>query len=190
MRMLLENTFVNRVLYKSAFGLAMAACFFTAAVKSLASVHAPAMGQDKPAVEWPTSWDGVALRPVALGDVEQRFADRFPGAIVRMTGDGAVQLVLRRVDAPTRMLHPADDCYRGLGYRIEAQQLERDAQQRLWRCFDAIHGGAAGSPGQRVCERIEDAAGHAFTDTSAWYWAAVTSKSQGPWTAVTVARPL
>jgi len=188
MHMLLENSFVNRVLYKSAFALAMAACLFAAAVKSLAAAHAPAMDHGKPAVEWPNAWDGVALRPVALGDVEQRFADRFPGAIVRMTGGGgAMQLVFRQVDAPTRMLHPADDCYRGLGYSIQAQQLERDTQQRLWRCFDAVRPGAAG---QRVCERIEDAAGRAFTDTSSWYWAAVTAGSHGPWTAITVARPL
>ena len=94
-------------------------------------------------------------------------------------------LVLRHVAAPTRMLHPAADCYRALGYRIAQARLEQDAQQRLWRCFAAQRPGAAPL---RVCERIVDAEGRAFTDTSAWYWAAATGRSTGPWQAVTVAQ--
>src|SRR5205085_6566543 len=86
--------------------------------------------------EWPTQWNGRGLRPLALSAVEQRFADRFPGRIARLT-DGEQVLVWREVRRPTRMLHPAADCYRGLGYRIEGARLERDVQQRLWRCFDA-----------------------------------------------------
>ncbi len=85
------------------------------------------------------------------------------------------------------MLHPAADCYRALGYRIAQARLERDAQARLWRCFEAQK-----SRGQtlRVCERIVGADGLAFTDTSAWYWAAASGRSQGPWEAVTVAQPM
>ena len=33
-------------------------------------------------------------------------------------------------------------------------------------------------------------AGAGFTDTSAWYWAALLGQSQGPWQAITVASPL
>lgn len=131
-------------------------------------------------VEWPQQWDGRALRPLALSAVEQRFADRFPGAIGRFT-DGQRVIVLRRVNAPTRMLHPAADCYRGLGYSIAAARLERDAQQRLWRCFEAERGAQR----LRVCERIADAEGQAYTDTSAWFWAAALGRSTGPWQAVT-----
>ena len=137
------------------------------------------------APEWPSQWDGRALRPMALSEVERRFASRFPGAIARMT-DGRQQLVLRQVEQPTRMLHPAADCYRGLGYRITAAHLETDAQQRRWRCFEAERGGAR----LRVCERIVDAAGEAYTDTSHWYWAALLGRSTGPWQAVTTAQVL
>ena len=136
--------------------------------------------------EWPSQWDGLPLRPLALSDVEQRFADNFPGAIGRMT-DGTQTLVMREVKQPTRMLHPAADCYRALGYRIEQARLERDAQERLWRCFVAQRHGAQKI---RVCERIVDARGTAFTDTSSWYWAAASGQSHGPWQAVTVARPI
>lgn len=135
--------------------------------------------------EWPQAWEGRPLRPLAITAVEQRFAARFPGAIARFS-DGQRVLVLRRVNEPTRMLHPAADCFRGLGYRIEQARLEHDAKQRLWRCFEA-----EGRDGQRlrVCERIEPiegGAGVAFVDASSWFWAATLGQSQGPWQAVTV----
>lgn len=64
---------------------------------------------------------------------------------------------------------------------------------RLWPARAAPHR-PAGAPGGgqrlRVCERIEDATGQGFTDTSAWYWAAVIRQSQGPWQALTVASAL
>ena len=136
-------------------------------------------------VEWPATWQGQPLRPLALSDVERRFAQGFPGKIVRLTNDREM-LIWRHVTRPTRMLHPAADCYRALGWRIRDEQLEqmRDGQQdKRWRCFVAEHG----SVRLRVCERIEDSAGQGFTDASAWYWAAVTGQSAGPWQAVTVA---
>ena len=179
-----------------------------------------------PSIEWPRELDGLPLRPLALSAVEQRFADRFPGAIARFT-DGEGVIVLRHVTAPTRMLHPATDCYRGLGYDVVSTGLEQDvtgealrpgspepfvlrpsassgsqherggkAQQerseegsavpKLWRCFVAEKNGQQ----VRVCEQIVDANGQTFTDTSAWYWAAVMGLSHGPWQAVTKARAL
>ena len=135
--------------------------------------------------EWPATWQGKPLRPLALSAVEQRFANRFPGQMARLT-DGEQVLVLRDVHQPTRMLHPAADCYRGLGYRILQAQLERDAQQQLWRCFVAERDGRQ----TRVCERIVDAKGQAFIDASSWFWAAQLGQSTGPWQAITTARAL
>lgn len=178
------NRFVNRMAHKAAFAGVMLLCLFWSAVSGLAAPAAPTI----PGAfhEWPAEWDGAPLRPLALSDVEHRFADRFPGAIARMTDDRQM-IVFRQVNRPTRMLHPAADCYRALGYRIEQARLERDSQARLWRCFIAEgHGGRK----LRVCERIVDTAGVAFTDTSAWYWAAASGKSAGPWQAVTLARPI
>jgi hypothetical protein len=135
--------------------------------------------------EPPMLWSGRPLRPLALGEVEQRFARRFPGRIARLT-DGEQVLVWREVRAPTRMLHPAADCYRGLGYRIDEARLEHDEQDQLWRCFVAERQGRR----VRVCERIVDADGQAYTDASSWFWAAQLQRSTGPWQAITVARPL
>ena len=97
---------------------------------------------------------------------------------------------MRHVDEPTRMLHPAADCFRGLGWRIAQTQLEHDPRQRLWRCFEA-----EGRDGQRlrVCERIEPldgGEGEAFVDPSSWFWAATLGRSQGPWQAITVVEAL
>lgn len=133
----------------------------------------------------PATWDGQSVRPLSLSEVEQRFAARFPGHIARLT-DGQRMIVLREVHRPTRMLHPAADCYRGLGYRIEQVRLEADGSQRTWRCFIAERNGQR----LRVCERIVDAQGLAHTDTSAWFWDASLGHSQGPWQAVTIAHAL
>lgn len=144
----------------------------------------PAAGapRARESVEWPRELDGRALRPLALGAVEQRFADRFPGAIARLT-DGERVVILRRVTEPTRMLHPAADCYLGLGYAIRDERLETRADGSLQRCFVATRDGLR----LRVCERIVDAAGRVYTDASAWYWSALAGASAGPWTATTIA---
>jgi hypothetical protein len=179
-----DNSFINRVLLKSLCVVLLPACMAWSAVAALVQTHSfPAAAPAAP--ELPMQWQGRPLRPLALGDVEERFARRFPGTLARLT-DGDNVLVLRHVRQPTRMLHPATDCYQGLGYRVAAQQLELDAQDRLWRCFEAARGGRQ----LRVCERIVDAQGRGFTDTSAWYWAAALGQSQGPWQAITIARPL
>ena len=182
-----SNRFVNRVLYKTLWAAVLPLC----AVWSIVSAVADHRSNDDTArtvqamVELPSQWQGTTLRPLALSDVELRFARHFPGTVARMT-DGTQVLVLRTVNQPTRMLHPAADCYRGLGYRIHGEQLEVQDDQQHWRCFIAQRGQKA----VRVCERISDAQGQGYTDASAWYWASVSGQSHGPWQALTVATPL
>ncbi|WP_448678459.1 exosortase Q [Pseudomonas nicosulfuronedens] len=136
--------------------------------------------------EWPVRFEGRALRPLALSPVEQRFAEDFPGQLGRFT-DGQRSIVLRQVLRPTRKLHPAEDCFRALGYRIEQTQLrQRPGTQGLQRCFVVTRE----SVRLQVCDYIEDAVGQSFSDTSAWYWSALSGRSTGPWQAVTVASPL
>lgn len=181
---LFANRFVQRVLHKTVFATGLAWCLLWSAAQAVwPAAAAPA---EATAWEWPSHWEGATLRPLALGPVEQRFARQFPGAIARMT-DGERVLVLRHVTAPTRMLHPAEDCYRALGYGIASARLEHDAHAQLWRCFTATR---QGDQALRVCERTTDAQGRAFTDTSAWYWAALRGQSTGPWLAVTTATPI
>jgi hypothetical protein len=74
--------------------------------------------------EWPSQWRGQALQPLARSAVEARFADRFPGRIARFRiGEGGEELVLRDVQRPTRLMHPAADCWRGIGWQIAATGL-------------------------------------------------------------------
>jgi hypothetical protein len=183
---LFANRFVNRVLHKTLWAALLPLCALWGIGQAVAEHSvAQAATQSVPSVEWPTEWQGNPLRPLALSEVEQRFASHFPGTLARLT-DGRQVLVLRQVNQPTRMLHPATDCYRGLGYSIHNEQLEVQANQTRWRCFVAEREGRA----VRVCERIEDAQGQGFTDASAWYWASVAGQSNGPWRAMTVATPL
>lgn len=138
-------------------------------------------------IRWPETMNGHPLRPLPLSAVEKRFAMDFPGAIARFA-DGDSVVTLRHVTRATRKLHPASDCYRGLGYTVTREHLRQrqDAMARhaMQHCF------TASKPGIRlqVCEFIQDRNGKSFTDTSAWYWAALTGQSQGPWQAVTTAR--
>ncbi len=184
---MLENSFINRVLHKALWLALLPLCVLAPAFLNAAHNDAGQSRRSPPsqAAELPTEWQGQRLRPLALSALEARFAKRFPGTLNRLT-DGRQVFVVRDVTQPTRMLHPAVDCYQGLGYRIAAQQLALDDQQRLWRCFEASRNGQR----LRVCERITDAQGQGFTDTSAWYWAALLGQSHGPWQAITVASPL
>lgn len=180
----LENRFLNRVLHKTLWTVLLPLCALWGMAQAVTG-HVAMRDPDTQSVEQPAEWEGMPLRPLALSEVELRFAKHFPGTVARLT-DGRQVLVLRTVDRPTRMLHPATDCYRGLGYRIRNEQLEEHTDKTRWRCFIAERGGRA----VRVCERIEDAQGQGFTDTSAWYWASAAGQSTGPWKAITVATPL
>ena len=136
-------------------------------------------------VEWPYEWQGTPLRPLALSDVETRFADNFPGAITRMT-DGHRMFIFRQISEPTRKLHPAPDCYKGLGYSIRNEVLQHDANDLLWRCFIATRGDKS----IQVCEHIENMQGQSYTDTSAWYWSALMNPKTGPWMTITIAQQI
>ncbi len=187
---LLENRFLNRVLHKTLWATLLPLCALAGVAHSVMDHRRAANDADNrapaaQATELPDQWRGAPLRPLALSEVELRFAAHFPGTVARMT-DGRQVLVLRTVNQPTRMLHPATDCYRGLGYRIRNEQLEVQADRARWRCFVAQRGARQ----VRVCEHIEDAQGQGFTDASAWYWAALAGQSHGPWKATTVATVL
>jgi hypothetical protein len=184
--------FVHRVLHKAVWMLVLTLCAVWNLGCAIAEHHGPndgAVSTVRATSEMPSVWQGTPLRPLTLSDVEQRFARHFPGTVARMT-DGKQVLVLRTITKATRMLHPATDCYRGLGYRIHSEQLELQAHNQRWRCFVAERSTHGAKRTVRVCERIEDALGHGFTDTSAWYWASITGTSTGPWQAITVATPL
>lgn len=148
---------------------------------------APRTAQAKSsAVEWwEAQWapQDASLMKLELSPLERRFASRFPGQIGRFT-DGEREWIVRVADQPTRMLHPASDCFRAMGYAVEPPRVKRDERGEQWRCFSAVRNGKK----MKVCERIFDARGKRWTDASSWYWSALlagSTQSGGPWWAVT-----
>lgn len=154
------------------------ACLAAAAWPGLAAFFAPrASAQDMAApaagarssIEWPARFRGRPLTRLAATPVEARFAV-----------DGANEvLIARHVTRATRMLHPAADCFRAAGYAVASARAVVDADGARWNCFVAARDGAR----LRVCERIHDAKGGAWTDVAAWYWTALAGG--GPWWALT-----
>lgn len=130
---------------------------------------------------WPAQFEGKTLTQLPLTELEQRFASGFPGKIARFT-DGKREIVVRWVTEATRKLHPASDCFQGLGYTVKPLAMHRDDNGSLWSSFAA----RKGNDRLRVYERIHRESGESWTDVSAWYWSAFRDGS-GSWWALTVA---
>jgi hypothetical protein len=156
------------------------ACLVAAVVPLFGAQSTPVPVGEFPG--WPTHFAGKPLRALPSGAREARFAADFPGRIGRFS-DGEREIVIRWVSRETRRLHPASDCFRGIGYSITPQSLGVDADEARWGRFVARRG----EERLEVRERIYDSRGNHWTDVSAWYWAATTGRSQGPWWAVTIA---
>jgi hypothetical protein len=130
---------------------------------------------------WPTEFEGKTLQPLPLTELEERFNADFPGKIGRFT-DGKRELIVRWVTEATRKLHPASDCFQGLGYSVTPRPVRRDEKGSLWSSFTATKG----NDQLRVYERIHDNYGKTWTDASSWYWAAL-QHGKGSWWAITIA---
>jgi hypothetical protein len=164
--------------------LYVVACVVAAAVPLL-----PVAGRQREASSaftgWPLEFEGRALRELPLSERESRFAEDFLGRIGRFT-DGSREIVIRWVEEPTRKLHPAADCFKGIGYDVRPLPAQADGGGALWGRFEAVRG----TETVDVRERIFEAGGgvqQGSSDVSEWYWAAVLGRTSGPWWAVTVA---
>jgi len=125
----------------------------------------------------PTYFHHQALTPVPFTDKEAAFYRNFPGnAAAFIQGDR--RLIWRMVEQPTRKMHPARDCFRGMGYRIEELGLRKDPYEKVWSSFLAHRDDES----LRVSEAIHDATGGTCSDVSAWFWEACLNPDQGPWT--------
>lgn len=129
---------------------------------------------------WPTHFENRELTALPLQERERRFSGDFPGRIARFT-DGEREIIIRWVTEATRKLHPASDCFEGVGYSVHPLPLRVDRAGERWGSFTAVRQ----SEKLRVYERIYTDDGQSWTDVSAWYWAA--ENDAGAWWAVTVA---
>lgn len=135
-------------------------------------------------VTWPETFRGLPLEPLALSVREEHFAAGFPGALARFRC-GVGEVIFRRVNRATRMLHPAEDCFQAAGFEMQRLSGQALAGDGLWQVWRARRGS---EPALIVCEQIRSAQGDLFTDVSAWYWRALRHPEEGPWTAVTWVR--
>ena len=165
-------------------------CTITAfLLAALAAAVAPLVGASSDAGAgnagfpgWPTDYEGRALTEMPLTPRENSFVRDFPGRVGRFS-DGRREIIIRFVDAPTRRLHPAADCFRGIGYGITPMPVRKEASGAAMSCFRAGHGGDAIA----VCELIRDQHGSVWPDVSAWYWNAIFGATEGPWWSFVVA---
>ena len=105
---------------------------------------------------WPAMLDGVALVRRPLSAAEKGFARAFPGSIAKFAW-GEAEVILRRTDRATRMMHPAGDCLRAAGFETRSEPVFRDADGRLWGASTALRDGRR----WRVHERYLPADGDA-----------------------------
>lgn len=128
---------------------------------------------------WPVAFEGRRLTRLPPAPEDRFLARQFPGDVARFS-DGRRQIVLRRVAAATRTLHPASDCFRAIGYSVAPAAMRLAPDGRPASCFTAARDGKV----LLACEQIRDASGaESWPDISSWYWSALLGRSQGPWTA-------
>jgi len=130
------------------------------------------------------TFDGLVLplHPLPSTDAEMAFAKSFPGTLVSYQW-GSDQVILRRVTEATRRLHPSRDCLRAAGFETTETITITLGDGSQWARFSATRDGIR----RIVHERITSGRnGSAWTDVSAWYWAALGHPLNGPWQAETV----
>jgi hypothetical protein len=161
------------------------ALFLIACLAAAVSPLIPVKGESNPADDslpgWPKTFEGRRLTRLDISPREDGFTKSFPGRIAKFT-DGRRTILIRWVTRRTRKLHPAADCFKGIGYTVRPSPLHTDRSGNRW-------GGAICSRGGetlKIRERINDAFGRGWTDVSSWHWAALLGKTSGPWRAVTI----
>lgn len=130
---------------------------------------------------WPEFFEGEVLVPVGKSE---RLGDMMGGLAgeTRVFAQSGRMVLLRRLRAASRTVHPVADCFRAWGFQVEALRLVKDARGALWSEFVAKRG----ADFWRVRERWRDERGHQWTDVSAWWWAAQKAEAGGPWWAEAV----
>lgn len=129
---------------------------------------------------WPDRFLAEDMDALPLEPAEERFAANFPGRIAKFQ-DGPRRYIVRYVTRPTRLLHPAEDCFRAMGYAVTH---EPHCPSGPGPCLVATRGA------ERLLlqEQIADTEGQVFDDVSSWYWATLRDQSRGPWWSITSIR--
>lgn len=125
---------------------------------------------------WPHTFEGEPLEPMGAGPQDVWFTRDFPGKVARFSARHR-QVVIRWVNAPTRRLHPAGDCFAGAGYTLEHRPMQRLRSGPLMSCFAARKGNEV----LHVCEHLRNYGAESWPDVSSWYWSALVAPAGAAW---------
>lgn len=124
----------------------------------------------------------LPLHPLPSTDEEIAFEKSFPGTLSSHRW-GEDQVILRRVNEPTRRLHPSRDCLRAAGFETTDAFTVSSGDGTEWAKFYATRDGVRRTVYERI---VSESDGSSWTDASAWYWSALWHPLNGPWRAETV----
>ena len=151
---------------------------------TIASHDPEAVESDKTQINWPVKIEGRVLKEVPVYNENKKlksFLADFPGQ-VKIFSDGERIYIIRFVRKITRKLHPASDCYRAAGYRVEFQPMIIKSAGEHWSSFRASRADRE----VMVRERITDSLGNQWSEPGAWYWSALKNETKAPWWGITV----
>lgn len=131
---------------------------------------------------WPTTYEGNVLYRLPLSPRETQFTQHFPGKIARFS-DGQREIIIRWVAKATRRLHPAKDCFLGVGYRIAPLPVQTNQQGVAMGCFSATRQHST----LQVCEFLTTHRGESWSDVTAWYWQALWQPNANGWWSYVIA---
>lgn len=151
-------------------------------IQPFASVGAPEAIALQNFKGWPATFEGRQLVELPQTVEQTKFIANFPGRVA-VFDDGGRRVIMRWLSRATRQMHPASDCYRGLGYQVSWLPLFIDQGGRHWSRFAARRGSVC----LVVRECIIDERGRSWSDASSWYWAAALHGSSPPWWGFSVA---
>ncbi len=167
--------------------LRIAAFLVVAAIAATVPAFPGADGGRKAGPEfpgWPAEFEGKPIRETRMNAMERRFYGDMPGRVARFT-DGRRQIVVRWLGTPDQKFHLSARCFKGSGYEVRPLPNIRDAGGRSWGVFEARKERET----LRVRERIEDSAGHGWTDEQTHRWDMFWRRTDGPWWGFSVVEP-
>ncbi|HNT34510.1 MAG TPA: archaeosortase/exosortase family protein, partial [bacterium] len=132
----------------------------------------------------PTTWGGTGLDPLPLQSDVREILKGFPGQVAQFRlGDSDTVVLLRISHRATRDMHPAEDCYRVLGWKCNPEPAWMDQSGHTWSSFSVekpdgsrrlvrqCYFSVALDPGFTDMEHLL-AKAVSWPDASSWYWAA------------------
>lgn len=135
-------------------------------------------------VVFPSTWGGVDLTPLPLQSDVKAMLQSFPGSAAQFRlGDSDAVVLLRISHRATRDMHPAEDCYRVLGWKCNPEPAWIDQLGHRWSSFSVQKPNGSRKTVRQCYFSVKPDLGASdmeqflaqacsWPDASSWYWAA------------------